>query len=113
MRAKEFGCRCRFWASILGQTIDGRGEIAMTRHMVRWAGAVALLVTVSIDAQAQATCSSFFNQCSARCVNNAKGHTQAKCTADHCRPKLATCQRTGCWTEGAAFGGGKTCNLKK
>lgn len=73
---------------------------------------LVLLGLIAVEAQAS-SCQTLFNQCSARCVNNAKGHTQAKCTADHCRPKLATCRRSGCWTEGAAYGGGKTCNLQK
>lgn len=62
---------------------------------------------------AASSCQSYFSQCRARCANNAKGETQAKCTADHCSPKLASCRKSGCWTEGAAYGGGTTCNLAK
>lgn len=62
---------------------------------------------------AAATCQSFFSQCRARCANNPKGESQAKCTADHCGPKLASCRKTGCWAEGANYGGGTTCNLAK
>lgn len=82
------------------------------RRLLVAATAIALTGIAAIEAQAS-SCQAYFSQCSARCVNNAKGETKAKCTADHCRPKLATCRRSGCWTEGAAYGGGTTCNLKK
>jgi hypothetical protein len=72
--------------------------------------ALGLLGLLAIEANA---CQSFFSQCAARCENNPKGESKAKCTADHCSPKLASCRASGCWTEGAAYGGGKTCNLKK
>jgi hypothetical protein len=74
---------------------------------------VALLSSVMVIEAQASSCQAMFSQCAARCANNAKGEPQAKCTADHCRPKLATCQSSGCWTEGAAYGGGRTCNLKK
>lgn len=64
-------------------------------------------------AQAGSSCRNYFAQCSARCANNPKGESQAKCTADHCRPKLASCRRSGCWTEGKAYGGGTQCGLAK
>lgn len=82
------------------------------RRLLVVAAAIALTSVATAQAQSS-SCQAFFNQCSARCVNNAKGETKAKCTADHCRPKLASCRQSGCWTEGAAFGGGTTCNLKK
>jgi hypothetical protein len=64
-------------------------------------------------AQASSSCQNFFSQCAARCASNAKGESQAKCTADHCRPKLASCRKSGCWTEGAAYGGARRCGLAK
>ncbi len=82
------------------------------RNMIRLSVSLLLLGVATVDASAS-TCQSFFNQCAARCANNAAGHTKAKCTADHCRPKLASCRSSGCWKEGAAYGGGTTCNLKK
>jgi hypothetical protein len=76
--------------------------------------ALAILALAVPHAAAQgSSCQAFFNQCAARCATNAKGEPQAKCTADHCRPKLASCRQSGCWQEGQAFGGGKTCNLAK
>lgn len=57
---------------------------------------------------AAASCQSFFSQCRARCANNPKGESQAKCTSDHCAPKLASCRSSGCWTEGAAYGDRKS-----
>lgn len=73
---------------------------------------LSLLWLTGLEARAS-SCQAFFSQCSARCANNSQGHSKAKCTADHCSPKLSTCRQTGCWTEGKAYGGGKTCNLKK
>lgn len=73
-----------------------------------------LLGTAALDtAAAQSSCRGFFSQCSARCANNPKGESKAKCTADHCSPKLSTCRRTGCWTEGAQYGGQTHCKLAK
>ena len=83
------------------------------RIFVRLALAFPILGFSVAESYASTSCQSFFNQCSARCVSNAKGETKAKCTADHCSPKLNSCRKSGCWTEGAAFGGGTTCNLAK
>jgi hypothetical protein len=83
------------------------------RAFVLLGAAAGLLVMLAAGADASTSCQSFFSQCSARCVNNAKGESKAKCTADHCSPKLASCRQSGCWTEGNAYGGGTTCNLKK
>lgn len=82
------------------------------RFIFTLAVSIGLLGLLAPHSQAS-SCQSFFSQCAARCVNNAKGETKAKCTADHCSPKLASCRQSGCWTEGAAYGGGTTCNLKK
>jgi hypothetical protein len=73
---------------------------------------LALLVPPATEADAQSSCNAFFAQCSERCVNNPKGESKAKCTRDHCGPKLATCRETGCWREGAKYGGQKACGLK-
>jgi hypothetical protein len=57
------------------------------------------------------TCQSFQDMCAARCKTRAP--TDANCVSDHCTPKLGQCRQTGCWQEGARYGGGKTCGLAK
>jgi hypothetical protein len=74
--------------------------------------ALALLGALAVDAGAQTSCSGFYGNCKVRCPQWSKDPV-AKCAADHCAPKLGTCRKTGCWTEGPLFGGGTTCNLKK
>jgi len=83
------------------------------RNAVNLCLTLLLLSFIAADARAASSCQSFFSQCAARCANNPKGETKAKCTADHCSPKLASCRQSGCWTEGNVYGGGTTCNLKK
>jgi len=74
--------------------------------------ALAVLGALVVAAAAQTSCAGYFSQCKARCPQWSK-EPIAKCTADHCTPKLNACRRTGCWTEGPLYGGGTTCNLKK
>jgi hypothetical protein len=74
--------------------------------------ALTLLGTLALEAAAQGSCAGSYNRCKARCPQWSK-EPVAKCAADHCAPKLATCRRTGCWTEGPLYGGGTACNLKK
>lgn len=57
------------------------------------------------------SCQSWFSNCASRCKTRAP--TDKSCVSDHCSPKLATCRRTGCWQEGAQYGGAKHCNLSK
>ena len=57
------------------------------------------------------SCSGFQATCAARCRTRAP--TDKNCVSDHCSPKLAQCRNTGCWQEGAAYGGALTCNLAK
>lgn len=75
--------------------------------------ALALLGTLAVEAAAQSSCAGFFSQCSARCREPSRTEPAAKCITDHCTPKRNSCRATGCWTEGAKYGGGKACNLKK
>lgn len=82
------------------------------RILTGLAFAMVMVVVGSYELHAS-SCQALFSQCSARCVNNTKGETKAKCTADHCSPKLASCRKSGCWTEGQAYGGATTCNLTK
>jgi hypothetical protein len=84
----------------------------MRKGLFAAGAALAFIALLSIEAPAQTSCAAFFNQCKARCPQWSKDPV-AKCTADHCSPKLATCRSTGCWTEGPRFGGGKFCNLQK
>lgn len=67
----------------------------------------------SFQVAAGGSCQSFYSQCAARCANNKKGESQAKCASDHCAPKLAACRKSGCWQEGNDYGGGKSCGLAK
>lgn len=57
------------------------------------------------------SCSSWFNSCATRCRQRAP--QDKNCVSDHCSPKLSVCRSTGCWQEGAQYGGGKHCGLKK
>lgn len=57
------------------------------------------------------SCQSFMSTCAARCKQRAP--TDKNCVSDHCSPKMAACRKTGCWQEGAMYGGGKTCGLSK
>ena len=59
------------------------------------------------------SCQALFSQCRSRCAEPWRKEPAAKCVRDHCTPKLNTCRRTGCWTEGANYGGGTHCSLKK
>jgi hypothetical protein len=63
------------------------------------------------DSLAQTSCSGFFNQCQSRCRANAAD--AETCIARVCRPKFATCRKSGCYQETARFGGATHCNLKK
>jgi hypothetical protein len=60
---------------------------------------------------AAGSCRTWFNTCSVRCGRNRDG--REKCTSDHCAPKLASCQSSGCWQEGDKNGGGLHCGLAK
>jgi hypothetical protein len=84
----------------------------MLKVIVSCAFALALFGTISRDAAAQSSCGGFFSQCAARCAEPGRKEPAPKCVADHCTPKRDNCRKTGCWTEGAKYGGGKTCNLK-
>lgn len=74
--------------------------------------ALAVLGLAAMDAAAQSSCAGFFSQCRSRCAEPSRREPVAKCVADHCTPKLNSCRRTGCWTEGVRYGGKKHCNLK-
>jgi hypothetical protein len=66
---------------------------------------------VSFRVAEAGSCRSWFNTCAERCGRNRDG--REKCTSDHCAPKLAGCQSTGCWQEGKNNGGGLHCGLAK
>ena len=84
----------------------------MTRIVVLGWLAAALLGSLALGAAAQSSCQAFYSQCSSRC-QNVTHEPPAKCVRDHCGPKLASCRRSGCWTEGAQHGGLTSCDLKK
>ena len=93
----------------------------MKTHLGLLFGALLALNAMPVSAQSLppgsfkiaqgASCQSWFSMCSARCKTRAP--TDANCVSDHCSPKLATCRQTGCWQEGALYGGGKQCGLSK
>lgn len=94
----------------------------MTSKLAALASAAALML-LALPASAQqslppgsfqvaaGTCTGMFSTCAARCKQRAP--QDKNCVADHCSPKLAACRQTGCWQEGAMYGGGKTCGLGK
>ena len=57
------------------------------------------------------TCQSWYNMCAQRCRERLPN--DKSCASDHCAPKLSSCKQSGCWLEGAQYGGGKTCGLAK
>lgn len=73
-------------------------------------GALALLMLsgIAMDAAAQATCGGWYATCRSRC----KQMQSSNCN-DYCSAQLARCRKTGCWTQGAAFGGATHCDLGK
>ena len=94
----------------------------MKSMLTALAAACLLLLTLPADAQrglpegafqvaAGGSCRGMFNTCAARCKQRLPN--DKNCTSDHCSPKLAECRQTGCWQEGANYGGGKTCGLAK
>jgi len=60
---------------------------------------------------AAASCTGTYRQCVARCRRDVP--QDKACPSDHCAPKLGTCKSSGCWQEGARYGGGLTCNLTR
>lgn len=80
----------------------------MGKIMIASAFTLALLGALSIGAAAQTSCSGWNKTCQSRCVARGAG---ADCP--YCKSQMTSCRTSGCWTEGAAQGGGKHCNLKK
>ena len=60
---------------------------------------------------AAGSCTGIYNTCVARCRKDVPD--DKACPSDHCMPKLATCKTSGCWQEGARYGGKQTCDLKR
>lgn len=58
-----------------------------------------------------ASCSASRNTCAVRCKRD--NPTDKNCVSDHCMPKYNQCKTTGCWQEGARYGGGLTCNMDR
>jgi hypothetical protein len=81
------------------------------------AGAVLVTMTFAAAAQsssvgsfkvaAAGSCKGWLATCNARC-----GHA-VKCDAGFCATKFATCQTSGCWTEGPSYGNVSHCGLAK
>lgn len=66
--------------------------------------ALAAFGLLSLEAAAQTSCSGWNATCRERC---------GKPSCPRCASQMSSCKKTGCWTEGANFGGRKHCNLKK
>jgi hypothetical protein len=79
----------------------------MTKTLVCFGLALALLGGFALEAGAQTSCSGWRSKCIARC----KERGFASCP--RCDEEMSNCRKTGCWTEVPAFGGGTHCNLKK
>lgn len=85
--------------------------------------AAGVMVVMSASAGAQSlptgsyriaqggSCQNWFSTCASRCKSRAP--SDKNCVSDHCSPKLADCRKSGCWQEGAAYGGGRQCGLAK
>jgi hypothetical protein len=78
----------------------------MPRIAVLGGLALALLGTLTVEVAAQTSCSAWKAVCLTRCPS-------LKIGCAHCDDLLATCRRTGCWTEGKNYGNARHCNLKK
>jgi hypothetical protein len=78
----------------------------MKKIVVAYGFGLALLGTLALEASAQSSCSGWYPVCRQRCIG-------MKIGCGHCDDLLATCKRTGCWTEGRNHGGARHCNLKK
>ena len=70
---------------------------------------VALAVTgfASGPAFAQSSCGAWKAKCEQRCK------AEAAATCRRCDIQMSQCMNTGCWKEGAKYGGATRCNLKK
>ena len=52
------------------------------------------------------SCSAWKATCESRCKDDA-------CKRNVCGQKMSQCLSSGCWSEAAAYGGGRTCGLAK
>jgi hypothetical protein len=62
----------------------------------------------SFRVAAAGSCKGWFSTCLSRCTNK-----KMNCDRAFCEDKLATCQQSGCWTEGPHFGNAQHCGLVK
>lgn len=83
----------------------------MLAAMVATAAAADPLPAGSFRVAAGGSCQASYRTCAARCKQRAP--QDKSCAADHCAPKLDECRATGCWQEGALYGGAKQCGLSK
>jgi hypothetical protein len=83
------------------------------------AGVVLATMTLAAAAQASpngsfrvaeaGSCRGWFGTCVSRCSTL----KNLNCDKAFCSSKLATCQQTGCWTEGPHYGNAVHCGLAK
>jgi hypothetical protein len=69
----------------------------------------ALLTLVSAEAASAASCSGWRATCMSRA--SARGAEFAQSFAPQCEAKFSACLSSGCFTEGAQFGGATHCGL--
>lgn len=80
----------------------------MGKIIASCAVAVLMLGALSLEASAQSSCGGWYSTCKSRC----KSGKIAGCD-DYCAGQMSSCKSSGCWKEGANFGGAKHCGLKK
>lgn len=69
---------------------------------------IVLIGALPGETLAQAgSCNGWNATCKARCKDGGTGCLK------YCANQLRSCKKSGCWTEGARFGGGRHCGLKK
>lgn len=80
--------------------------------MIKALAAVLVLVLFGAfapEAAAQTSCAGWNATCKGRC----KAPNAPDGCSSYCARQMSACKKSGCWTEGARYGGAKHCNLKK
>lgn len=77
----------------------------MAKIITSCALALMLVGGLAFEAGAQSSCSGWHATCQSRCKSSGD--------CSYCANQMASCKSSGCWKEGAKFGGAKHCGLKK
>ena len=75
--------------------------------VISYSLAFAVLAIFAGEVAAQSSCSGWNSTCRARCAERGEPN------CPRCAQQMSSCKKTGCWTEAAARGGQKHCNLAK